>query len=162
VFPLGFASESETHPTGAIFQRLGVPVDRLRAWVELGAVFTGFERSRYLSLTPGIDGSLWESGPWTLRAGLGYDVAFNLYRPDPNQPATSRYTLHGPRATLGFSYGLVRNLLMPGLSTHPSLPAGQRTLSLELEVPVSLWFGAGDAPRTTLVAGAGVGIFWAF
>ena len=162
VFPLGIASASETRPSGSFFQRLGITSDSFRTWVEVGAVFTGSEPSHYLVLTPGVDGAFWQGGPWALRAGLGYDVAFNFYRPSPNETGAHRYTLQGPRATLGLSLGLIQNLLMPSLSTHPFLPAGQRTLSLEFEVPVSVWFGAGDAPRTIVVPGAGFGIFWAF
>jgi hypothetical protein len=159
-YPLGFGSNSDVEPTGGFFERVGTAFGDGRAWVEVGALFTSESASRHLGLAGGADGALWETGPLSLRAGLGYDVLFNLYRPDPQQPGTHRYTLHGPHASVGISYALIQHLLMPNLSTHRSLPAGHRTLSLELEFPMSLWLGTGDAPATTFVPGVGLGLFF--
>jgi len=161
-FPAGFGSGSETKPTGDFFVRLGAAFGPFRVRTDIGVVFTDVEASRHLLLGAGGDGAFYMTGPWSFRAGLGYDVAFNLYRPDPTQAGYSRYTLHGPRATLGVGYALIRNAVMPTFATHRALPAGQRTLSLELEAPMSLWFGTGDAPPTTFAPGVGLAVFWSF
>jgi hypothetical protein len=60
------------------------------------------------------------------------------------------------------SYALIENLVMPNFSTHRRLTAGRRTLTLELEIPVAVWFGSGSAPKTTVVPGFGLGVAWAF
>ena len=161
-FPSGFGSGSEIQPTSDFVLRLGAVFGPFRARTELGAMFTDVEASRHLVLGAGGDGAFYVTGPWAFRAGLGYDVIFNIYRPDPAQVGYSRYTLHGPRATLGVGYALIRNAVMPTFKTHEALPAGQRTLSLELEAPMSLWFGTGDAPSTTFVPGIGLAVFWSF
>ena len=161
-YPLGIASKSAVMPNGGLGERFGAAFGATRAWVEVGAAFTASETSNQIVLATGADEAFWHNDRWSLRAGLGYDVALNFYRPDPQRPGTLRYTFHGPRASLGASYSLIRNMLLSNFSTHPSLPAENRTLSLEFEVPVSVWFGTGAAPRTSLVPGVGMGIFWAF
>lgn len=159
-YPVGIAEKSEFQPNGGFYERLGVAFGDGRIWTELGAASTGVDASRHVVLAAGGDGAFLDHGPWSLRAGLGYDLVLNLFRPDPNKPGTHRATLYGPRATLGVSYALIRNLVMSNFATHPELEAGHRTLSLELDLPVSVWVGSAGAPKTMVVPGVGFGVFW--
>ena len=161
-YPAGFGSDSQVQPSGGLGERLGAAWGSSRLWADIGAALPKHESSANIVMTLGGDQVFWHTDDVAFRAGAGYDLVLNMYRPDQSQASHLRYTLHGPRAALGMSYALIHNLVLPNFSTHPALPTDNRTFSLEIEVPVSIWFGRSPAPRTTVVPGLGLGLFWSF
>jgi hypothetical protein len=152
-YPAGFGSKSDIEPSGGLGERGGAILGASRVWFDFGAAYTNQVASRHVVLSVGGDHAFWQ-GDWALRVGLGYDVALNIYRPDLEHQGHLRYVLHGPHASFGLSYALIRSLVLSNLSTHPAFPDQHRTLTLDLEVPVSLWFGTGAALMFQLASGA--------
>ena len=160
VHPVGIARDDAIDPSGAFVERIGAVFGPHRLWGEFAAFGSGEASSYHLFGGVGADRVFAESGPWAARAGFSYGAVFNFRQLDDEQ-REHRYTLHGPQVSLGVSYLFLRNLLLPFNATHPELGTGQRTFGVELEVPMALWFGTGDAPFATFVPGLGLNLFWA-
>lgn len=155
-YPFSTTSSAGIEPLGALTLRIGAAFDAYRLWSEFmgaGGRTTGYTN---VGLAIGADRVLWETGRFAVMLGAGYEVVWSLYKAPGEDQAGERYVLHGPRITPSASFTFVR------WTPNDGLPAGRRTLYVELEVPTSLWFGRGTAPATTIVPAAGASVVWAF
>jgi hypothetical protein len=154
-FPFSTTHAVGIEPLWLMDVRVGAAFGRTRLWGEFAGGQGRTTGYGDIVLSAGGDYAVWESGRFAFMLGAAYEVVFNLYKPPEEQRGSQRFTLHGPRLTPSLSYTLLENAL------RGHLPAGRRTLYLELEVPTSAWFGIGDAPQLTLVPGLGLSIAWA-
>jgi hypothetical protein len=155
LFPVSNTSRPGIETLGLIDVRLGGAFGRNRIWGEFAGGAGATKGYSDLILALGADRALWQSGPLAFMLGGGYEVVFDLYRAPGEKTSSERYLLHGPRLTPSFSFSLVSR------SPFYGLPAERRTVYLELEAPVSFWFGTGSAPSWTLAPGVELSLFGA-
>lgn len=135
-------------PVGSFVLRLGGGSETARGFAEMWGGGNAQDSFRMLGLAAGGDRTLWSSNGWSMAVGLGYDAVW-VYRTGP-RPAPLEYFLHGPRLTPSLMWAPFSQK-----SRYPGFPLGRRTVYLELEAPVSGWFGTRGAPAFTFVPGVG-------
>jgi hypothetical protein len=158
VFPVSLHDPGEVAPDAAALLRLAVTSPSLGVWVDSGAAFgngPGERTSSDVLLAGGAELTLFRAGHWAVLADGGYQVAWYLERASQREQGRFRHLFHGPELAPKLAYSLWS---VPAL---PTLPGGA-SLNLELELPAVLWFGSGDAPRTTFLAGVGMGVLGVF
>jgi len=155
IFPVNHQVLAGIETLGMIDTRLGAAFGRNRLWSEFAGGAGAEKGYSDLILALGADRALWQSGPFSFMLGGAYEVVFDLYRAPGEKTSTRHYLLHGPRLTPSLSFSL-----LSGIPFH-GLPAGRRTVYVELEAPSSFWFGTGDAPEVTIAPGVGLSVFGA-
>jgi hypothetical protein len=158
VFPLKLHDPGKIAPDGAAVLRLAVTSPSLGVWVDSAGAFRdgpGERTSSDLVLAGGAELTLFRAGDFAALLDGGYQVVWYLERPSKAEQGKFRYRFHGPELAPKLSYTFW---------TVPYLPTlgGGAHLDVELELPVALWFGSGDAPPTTLVPGVGLGVLGVF
>jgi hypothetical protein len=154
LFPFRVASTSSIAPAWTIFTRLGAAFGSSRLWAEFSGGNDGSRQHGDVILSAGGDRVFLETGRWAVGVGGAYDLVWNL---DIHPKSSFRYFLHGPRLTPALSF-----LPFPLRSSNTGLPFGRRNAFIELELPLSVWFGTGEAPGVVPSAGAGLSIGAAF
>lgn len=155
-FPISTTNRTGVVPIGAALVRMGGVNEQGRLFGEVWGGGDAHQHSGYLGLGLAGDRPLWARGRWGLTYGLAYEAVLT-YRLHDDQSSSLEYVLHGPRITPALSFAP----LSPD-SRYAGFPLGRRTALLELEVPVSGWFGTRGAPAFTLVVGMGLDFTFAF
>jgi hypothetical protein len=155
LFPVTNTSHDGIGALALVVMRLGAAFGPNRLWGEFAGGTSTAHGYSDIVLAFGGDHTLWQSGLVSFALGGAYEGVFELYRAPGAKSSAQRYFLHGPRVTPSLTLSLVSS------AQFHDLPAGRRTLALELEAPTALWFGADGAPEGTLAPGVGLSVFGA-